>query len=250
VNDFGAARRETIRYHEALYGRLGSSPPGGWPARPHRLVVDALASVTEPVHAYDLGAGIGRHTLRMAVGLPAGSRVTAVDLLPSALDRLTESATRAGVGDRIEVVAADLERYRFPARDAGVVVAFSALEHLSSPNAIRELLARCRGATLPGGVNVIAIFADRREVTGHGTRPALIECPLTSQQARATLLAAYRGWEVLIDDRAPADAAETRDGEDYELRSTLVTFVARLDDGRKYPPPPVRTSLDMSRSFA
>src|SRR5512144_3049409 len=156
VNDFDASRRETIRYHEALYRRSDLETAGTWLSRPHHLVVDALALVSEAVHAYDLGAGIGRHTLLMARELPAGSRVTAVDLLPSALDQLTENAARTGLGDRVDVVAADLETYEFPARDAGLVLAFSAVEHVSSLPALTRLLARCRDATLPGGVNVIA----------------------------------------------------------------------------------------------
>jgi SAM-dependent methyltransferase len=227
VDDGTAARRETIRYHEGLYGQAGPGAAGRWLSRPHPLVVDSPALVAQPVHAYDLGAGIGRHTLLLARELPAGSRVTAVDLLPSALDRLTENATRAGLEDRIETLAADLESYRFPARDAGLVLAFSAVEHVSSLAALTHLLARCRDATRPGGVNVIAIFADREEVTARSTRRALVECWLTTHQARDTLLHAYRGWEVLVDTCSPSAVSETRDGEAYQLRSTLVTVIAR-----------------------
>jgi SAM-dependent methyltransferase len=225
VDNDTAARRETIRYHEALY--QASAGTGGWPSRPHPLIVDSLALIPEPVHAYDLGAGIGRHTLLLARRLPAGSRVTAVDLLPSALDRLTESAVRAGLEDRIETLAADLETYRFPASDAGLIVAFSVVEHVSSLQAMTHLLARCRAATRPGGVNVIAIFADREEVTALSTRRALVECWLTSQQARDALLHAYRGWEILLDTCSPTAVSEMRDGEPYQLRATCITVVAR-----------------------
>jgi predicted O-methyltransferase YrrM len=64
--------------------------------------------VSGPLHAYDLGAGTGRHTLLMAGRLGADSRVTAVDLLPEALERLCENAATAGLADRVETVAADL----------------------------------------------------------------------------------------------------------------------------------------------
>ena len=74
---------------------------------------------THPVHAYDLGAGVGRHTLPIVAGLPMGSRVTAVDLIPSALANLVENAAAAGLSNRIETVNADLESWAFPADDAG-----------------------------------------------------------------------------------------------------------------------------------
>lgn len=231
MDDVEAARRETIRYHEELYARQGERPTG-WLARPHRLVVDAAARIDRPVHAYDLGAGLGRHTLLLAAELPTGSHVTAVDLVPAAVAGLAGRAERAGLGDRVDVVRADLETYRFPAADAGLVVVFSAVEHVRSPAAARAVLDRCREATRPGGLHVVAIFADRREVGPQGTRPALVECPMTSEQARDLLRRSYRSWDVLVEACVPASAAETRDGEAYELLSTLVAVVARAPDGR------------------
>lgn len=227
MDDDGTARRETIRYHEALYNRPDDAAAAGWAARPHGLVVDAVARVSEPVHAYDLGAGAGRHSVLMAGRLPLGSRVTAVDLLPSGLDRLTETAARAGVADRIEVVEADLENYRFPARDAGIILAFSVLEHLSTDGALTAVLGRCRDATLPGGIIVTAIFADRVEVTARGSRPAPVECPLSAERARDALASACHGWEVLVDRSTPTAVREVRGGEAYDLRATMVAFVAR-----------------------
>src|SRR5664280_2103609 len=157
---------------------------GSWLAHPHPLVMDSLGLVTRPVHAYDLGAGVGRHTLPIVAGLPAGSRVTAVDLIPSALASLVENAAAAGLSNRIETVSADLESWTFPADDAGLIVAFSALEHVSSLDAFCVVLERCRAATIPGGVNVIGIVADREEVSSSGARrAALIELPLSGEQA-------------------------------------------------------------------
>src|ERR1700743_3231640 len=95
MNEFERARRETVRYHEELYSSAGLGQAGTWLARPHRLplhapaapppraaalgqagtwrarppslLLDALAYVPSgrPVIAYDLGAGIGRHTIPM-----------------------------------------------------------------------------------------------------------------------------------------------------------------------------------------
>jgi len=71
---FGTGRRETVRYHEELYCSTPLGTSGTWRARPHSLVLDAIDLGREvgPAIAYDLGAGVGRHTIPMAKGLPAG----------------------------------------------------------------------------------------------------------------------------------------------------------------------------------
>lgn len=226
-DEFDEARRETVRYHQAVYADGGAGALPGWWARPHRLVLDGREHVDGPVHVYDLGAGTGRHALWLAEHLPPDCRVTAVDLLPEALDQVSASATQAGTADRIDTVVADVEDYEFPHTDAGFVVAFSVLEHLSSPAAVSALLARCRAATRPGGIHVIAVFADRQEITGHGVRRAPVECPLTAQQARSLLRAAYRDWDILQENCSDSAVPETRHGQKYQLRSTLVALIAR-----------------------
>jgi tellurite methyltransferase len=231
IDEFVRARRETIRYHETLYQSTSLGTRGSWLAHPHPLVMDSLGLVTHPVHAYDLGAGVGRHTLPIVAGLPTGSRVTAVDLIPSALARLVENAAAARLSNRVETVNADLESWAFPADDAGLIIAFSALEHVSSLDAFCAILERCRAATIPGGVNVIGIVTDRDEVTASGARrAALIELPLSGEQARSVLRRCFAGWEILVDETLPAAVTEERNGARHELRSTLIKFVAQAPD--------------------
>lgn len=127
---FAAARAQTIRNHEDLYRRSGLGDAGTWLARPSPFVLDAIGAVDAaiPVVAYDLGAGVGRHTITMAQQLPAGSTVIAVDLLRSALDRL-ERTVGASPGVAVRTVEADLADFEF-GDSASLIVAFSALEHL------------------------------------------------------------------------------------------------------------------------
>src|SRR5579875_2112617 len=112
--EFERARRETIRYHEELYGATGLGQPDAWLKKPHPLVFDALRllSPEHPVTAYDLGAGIGRHTAPMMRLLPAGSHVHAVDLLASALRRLEATVPRRG--STLHTQQADLADFVFP----------------------------------------------------------------------------------------------------------------------------------------
>ena len=233
MRGFEAARRETLRYHSAAFAASDRGGHGWW-ARPNRLVADAVDLATAagvPVHAYDLGSGTGRHAILAAARLPSGSRVTAVDVLPAALHLLAAGAQRAGVPDRVDTVVADIEEYTFPQPDAGLVVGFSVLEHARSPAALSAVLDRWRRATVPGGLHVIAVFADRIEVGTQGARPAIVECPLTAAQVRELLRAAYLGWDVLHERTSASATTETRHGQAYELRSTLVGVIARAPSG-------------------
>ena len=141
---------------------------------------------------------------------------------------LVENAAAAGLSDRVETVNADLESWAFPADDAGLIIAFSTLEHLSSLDAFCAILERCRAATIPGGVNVIGIIADREEVSSSGARRAAVtELPLSGEQALSVLRWCFTGWEMHVDETIPAAAAERRNGAQHELRSTLIKFVAQ-----------------------
>jgi trans-aconitate methyltransferase len=225
---FDRARRETVRYHEGLYSSAAVGQAGTWLARPHRLLLDALAELRSerPVIAYDLGSGPGRHTIPMLEQLPGGSQVYAVDLLPSALRSLRDM-TRPGLSTVLHTRQADLGDFAFET-PAHLVLAFSAIEHLPDQKAIRRLLDRISAAVTPPGVVAIGIVADRFEIDANGNqRPALIESPLSSTQATGLLSAAFQDFEVIYQKTCPASVREDRDGETYTLASTLITWLGK-----------------------
>ena len=224
---FERARRETVRYHEELYASAALGQPGTWLARPHRLLADALTLVPsgKPVTAYDLGAGIGRHTVPLLRELPASSDVFAVDLLPSALHSL-ENAVPPGIRTHLHTRLADLDDFEFEA-PADLILAFSAIEHLRDLNAIRSLLDRVRSATRPGGVVAIGIVADRAEVDDHGRRrPALLESAMSTAEAIGLFTGVFSDFDVAYQRLGPAQVHEERGEDAYTLTSTLITWLA------------------------
>jgi tellurite methyltransferase len=225
--EFERARRETVRYHEALYASAALGQAGTWLARPHRLMADALELVPSgrPVTAYDLGAGIGRHTIPLLRELPAGSDVFAVDLLPSAL-RSLENAVPPGIRTHLRTRPADLDGFEFEA-PADLILAFSAIEHLRDLQAVRRLLDRVRAATKPGGVVAIGIVADRAEIDSHGRRrPALLESAMSAAEATGLLAGAFSDFHVTCQRLGPAQVREDRGEDTYTLTSTLITWLA------------------------
>jgi hypothetical protein len=227
MSEFERARHETVRYHEELYSSAGLGSPGTWLARPHRLLLDALAHLPSgrPVAAYDLGAGIGRHTIPLMRQLPAGSEVYTVDLLPSALQSLRCSVP-PGLSTVLHLRHADLDDFVFES-PADLVLAFSAIEHLPGPAAIRGLLGRVNAAVRPGGVVAIGIVADRIEIDSKGNPlPALLESAISAAAATELLSSAFGGFDVVYQKARPADVREERQGESYTLASTLLTWLA------------------------
>ncbi|MFC6707043.1 class I SAM-dependent methyltransferase [Flexivirga alba] len=225
---FARARHETVRYHEEFYASAAVGQPGTWMEEPDQLMVDALERLPQrgTVTAYDLGAGIGRHTLPMLSRLPAGSEVYAVDLLQSALDRIS-SATVPQDGTTLHTVQSDLADFTFQTA-ADLIIVFSAIEHLPDEGAIRVLLERIRAALNPGGVVAAGIIADRFEVREDGTpRAALLESGLSAATAADLLADVFGAFSVDYLRSNLAEVDEERDGERYTLRSTLVTFLAK-----------------------
>jgi len=76
----------------------------------------------------EIGAGTGGNAVKLAA---LGARVTAVDLAPSALARITETADAAGV--HMDVVAADAAALPFAAGSFDVVYHQGFLEHFHDP---------------------------------------------------------------------------------------------------------------------
>lgn len=164
----------------------------------------------------------------MARMLPKGSSVTAVDLLPSAIRRLVDNCTSAGVAADVVPVVADLEEFDFGAARASLVVGFSAIEHVSSPEAMGALLERCRDATRSRGVVMFGVLADRVEVAADGAiTEGFVETRLSGDEALRRLEGVFCDWNVIRREVHPSAATEQRNGVEHELRGSLVLFTAR-----------------------
>jgi tellurite methyltransferase len=223
-------RAETVRYHQEFYRRHRLNEPGSWLHRPSSFVLRSVGAVTAtgPLLAVDLGCGVGRHTIPVASALPSGSLVIGVDLLPIAATELTRNAREAGVPDAIQAVVADLETFTIKPARVALLIACSALEHVSSRLAMEQVLLGWQRVTRIGGVHCLVIGVDRHEVDLNGrTRPARVEFPLTQVEAEALLREGYSGWEWLEYVTDTFTVTEERGGTPYRLRSGCLRLLAR-----------------------
>ncbi|MBE7160716.1 MAG: class I SAM-dependent methyltransferase [Williamsia herbipolensis] len=100
-------------------------------------VLDRVAdSAGEPSTAIDLGTGTGVAAIGLARRLPA-TRVLAVDAQDTWFGALRKRAERAGVGDRVRTVVADIDDgIPLPAGSAGLVFASNCLHHVGDAGAV------------------------------------------------------------------------------------------------------------------
>ncbi|WP_328913114.1 MULTISPECIES: class I SAM-dependent methyltransferase [unclassified Streptomyces] len=102
----------------------------------------------EPRRIVDLGSGTGTGAVALARRF-ARAEVTAADLSPRMLRRLSEKASALGLADRVHGVEVDLDE-DWPTSDTiDLIWAASSLHHLADP---ARVLARAFDALRPGGL--------------------------------------------------------------------------------------------------
>lgn len=150
------ARRTPFHAGDGPRGRL-------W--EPNGFLLSCVEGVP-PGTALDLGCGIGRDSVALAAN---GWRVTAVDLLPEAIEMGRELARRYAAEARIEWLVEDLEGGReapgLVGRTFDLVVSVRYLH--------RPLLGRVANLLAPGGRVVVETFTvENRRVHGRPRRDA------------------------------------------------------------------------------
>ncbi|WP_406347390.1 methyltransferase domain-containing protein [Streptomyces sp. NBC_00144] len=85
---------EAARFWDNLY----RGKDAVWKGDPNPVLAETAAQLSPPGRALDLGCGGGGDTVWLATH---GWHVTAVDIAPTALQRLTQHAAHAGVTDRV-----------------------------------------------------------------------------------------------------------------------------------------------------
>lgn len=227
--------------HSGLY-RRGMRPPREHPEHPrhhtrdagpaHLLDLDAeihrayLDEVTAWVgrhadHAprtiVDVGAGTGTGTVALARRFPA-AEFTAIDRSPAMLDRIGDTVRRAGIDDRVRIVAADLDTERPALEPADLIWAASSLHHLAHPDPLLRWFAE---VLAPGGLVTVL------ETDGHPRfLPDDLGFGTPGLEARCHAAAARQGWNDYPDW-----------GENL-ARAGLTMIGTRRFEIRLDPPPP------------
>ncbi|NMO97636.1 class I SAM-dependent methyltransferase [Paenibacillus lemnae] len=232
--EFEKARESEEHYHAKLYEEEEILKPGTWMSKPLPIVMELLESVLDqnpnPV-VLDLGSGPGRNAIPIAMKLQkAGQgRLVGTDLLDEAVCKLKENADKYGVAEIVEAMQADVEHGDYEHNTYDYIVACGCLEHVSSKEALRDVISRLQYATTPGGIHCITMNTEVSEtkLTTGEEQSAQIELNLSEQEAISLLEESYSDWRIIREDEDEVAIKEEKYEEPTEFSANTVVFAAR-----------------------
>lgn len=225
-------RSEEKKYHDACYDTYNLFEPGSWLHRPVKTVINLLEEYKELEYlcVLDLGSGIGRNSIPIAESMKnRNGKVVCVDLLESAIDKLHSYSQKFGVEQYIETRLSDIEQFIIEQNEYDIIVAVSALEHVSSERALERKLNEMNVATKANGSNCIIIGSNIREIkleNGQDLDP-MFEVNISTERMMSLLDQLYAGWEVKEKFVKQLEYEIDRDGQPVKLTSDCITFVAK-----------------------
>ena len=200
------ARQETEKYHRDYYKKHKLFEQGSWLAKPdqdsmevleellkNKLLENKLSAKTDDeFRVIDLGAGVGRNSIAMAMqiekqmGPRAKARVVCVDVLAESIEILKGNATTYDVEHIIDARVANNDDLLVQPETYDLALAISCLEHCSSKDDIARVLDSLVASLKPGGVLRLEMTTDRnvRDVKTNELVPTYVETPLTEKQVK------------------------------------------------------------------
>ncbi len=194
------ARAETISYHTQYYTKHKLFESGSWLESPDPKIPELIKRFcsTQCCRVLDLGAGVGRNAIALAEALPEGSRISAVELIQTATDLMSEYAKERGISEKIQVINQDFESVSFPEEEFDLVLGISTLEHCSNQENLVSLISRAQRWTKKGGLHFISFSTGRQVVdciTGESIE-TLVETRLQTEPWLAELARLYESWHI------------------------------------------------------
>jgi cyclopropane fatty-acyl-phospholipid synthase-like methyltransferase len=234
--NFDEARKAEANYHKELYEDNEILEPGTWMSKPIPLVMELLDRLLQQnthVNVLDLGCGAGRNTIPIAIALKeTRSKVIGLDLLDEAVAKLRENAEEYGVADIIEAEKSDAENAEITVDYYDYIIACGCLEHVSSEEAMIEVIERMQRGTKIGGIHCIEMNTNVQEIerdTGRELR-TLIELNLPTERAFAILEKVYKGWNVLEHKTKLQSIDEEKYDKPSQFRCQSITFAVQKTD--------------------
>lgn len=223
-------RKAEAESHTAAYESLTLYAPGSWLSKPIKALEALLPLYAhrEGLRVLDLGSGVGRNAIACARALKK-SKVTCVDILPMAIEKLMENAETFGVSEQIEGISAPVDGFSIEPEGFDLILAGSVLEHLDSRASTLRILDAIGRGIRPGGAVLIVMNTGVREwdaQTGETLDPQF-EVNLPPEEVRGLLAVTFRGWEVLWDKTIHYEYQVPRGDRNAMISAEVVTYTAR-----------------------
>ncbi|MEH7225319.1 class I SAM-dependent methyltransferase [Bacillus sp. JJ1566] len=225
-------RNEEKKYHDFCYENYKLFEEGSWLYKPVKTVVELLPFFFDKknISVLDLGCGVGRNSIPIAKEIKNNrGNVVCVDLLSSAIDKLSLYAKEYEVEDVIELVKTDIGYYQIMKNQFDFIVAVSSLEHVSSESVFDKVLQNMTQGTKKDGINCIIVNSEVSEtdIETNKKLDALMEINLATEAMINKLNHFYKGWKVMNQLVKPLEYKIVRNGRGILLKTNAITYVVR-----------------------
>ncbi|MEN2767872.1 methyltransferase domain-containing protein [Ornithinibacillus xuwenensis] len=227
-------RKEEKAYHDYCYDNYKLFAAGSWLHKPVQTVLDQLPYFTsyETLRVLDLGSGVGRNSIpiaNMILEKDMKGEVVCVDMLDSAIAKLTCYSSEFGLTSIIKVEKSTIESFNIGRNTYDLIVAVSSLEHVESEAVLQNKLTEMIEGTKKGGINCLIVNSSLEEVDMEtGDRLEVnTEINLKTEEMNTILLRLFTNWTVLKHMVKPLEYQITRNGRKIALKTNAITFVVR-----------------------
>lgn len=226
---------QTIRKNERLshteaYEKHRLFEKGSWLARPVGTVMDLipLKECEKDLRILDLGCGVGRNVIPLAEALKNnGCRIEGVDLLAVATNQLKAYAHTYHVEDEILPVQCSIEEFSIAANRYDLILAVSALEHVSSETVFSAKLLEIELGLKPHGIVCLIINTDVHETdiaTGEKLSPQF-EVNISCEDLDAVMQHTFAGYKRIKKTVVRQEYTIPRGKINAHLTTNVVTYV-------------------------
>lgn len=228
------AQEATQEYHKEFFKKAKLFEKGTWIAESEddllKLVQKNFGGKKD-VRVLDLGCGVGRNAIPIAkiIG-PNGGKVTCVDVLDIAIEKLKENAERYEVSNYIESEVKWIEEFSIEKNRFDLILSFSVLEHgVSSSDAFFKVIEGIKGGTQKNGLNYLGITTNLEELDAKTLEklPKDIVYDVPFGKAKSDLESIYKDWEIISTNKSFYKEEYMKHGKMIIWQSDFLTFVAK-----------------------
>ena len=224
--------------HIEMYSSEELYKEGSWLRKPIKTVLNIIPLFHDypELNVLDLGCGIGRNCIAIAQQYEDIScTIDCVDILNLAIEKLYENAEEYGVASHIRGIVKPIEEYSIDKNHYDFILAVSALEHVDTKQSFIKKLVEINQGIRERGIVCLVINSEVRErdkKTGCELAPQF-EVNLPTEEVQGLLHQVFADWEVMKSTVQIQEYDIPREKGISNLRTQVVTFVARKQQGVK-----------------
>ncbi|RAI80188.1 class I SAM-dependent methyltransferase [Macrococcoides caseolyticum subsp. hominis] len=220
-------RLKELEYHDKFYEMHNLYEKGSWIEKPVNSVIEALSYTKKmDIDVLDLGSGVGRNAIDVAMKIHGDSKVYCIDILPKAIDKLIYNAKKYKVDEKIKAEVSSIEEYDFK-KDFDFIIAVSTLEHVSGYEDFVAILNKIKKHTKPNGIVCLIINSEvnEKEIYSNNYIEPQFQINLKSEELDILIRTIFNKFKFLKNESKTLKYRINRDSIEVDLSTNALTFI-------------------------